>query len=73
MRENCATCKFKDEFNFCDKLVVDTRRVKVENEKWIKAFYLDNRVEDDERNAFMVPLNFKCNLFIRKDRFVGFG
>lgn len=57
---NCAICKFNDEFGFCEKLVVDTKWCVVENGKRIKAYYIDEREEDDSRSAFLTPNNFNC-------------
>lgn len=64
--ENCHTCKNCDEYGFCEKLVVDTKRHIVEDNKSIKAYYLAIREEDDYRTSFIVPNNFKCNLFLKK-------
>jgi hypothetical protein len=66
MEENCQTCNNLDEFGFCTKLVIDTKRCFVENNKSIKAYYLDVREEDDCRTAFIVPNNFKCIYFKNK-------
>ena len=66
MAETCETCSYNDNFGFCTVLVVDTKRCFVENNKSIKAYYIDVREEDDCRTAFMVPKNFKCNFFKNK-------
>lgn len=66
MEENCRNCKHCDEFNFCNVLVVDTKRCLVENNKSIKAYYISEREEDDDRTAFIVPFNFKCIHYCKK-------
>lgn len=60
MGKNCENCKFRDEFGFCKKIVVDTKRVIVENGKIIKSYYIDEREENDPRISFITPINFKC-------------
>ena len=66
MEDNCRNCKLNDEFGFCEKLVVDTRRCMVEDGKQIKAYYIDEREDDDDRTAFITPHNFKCVFHMRK-------
>lgn len=56
----CKTCKFNDEFRFCEKLVVDTKRCFVENGKHIIANYISEREEDDDRSSFITPKDFGC-------------
>lgn len=64
---NCGNCKFFDEYSFCEKLVLDTKRTFVENNKPIKAYYISERDGDDDyRTSFIVPSNFCCNLHILK-------
>ena len=66
MEDNCRNCKLNDEFGFCEKLVIDTRRCVVEDGKHIKAYYIDEREEGDCRTAFITPQNFKCVFHVRK-------
>ena len=60
MDNNCGNCKYKDEFNFCEKLVVDTRWCVVEDGKRIRSNYISEREDGDSRPSFIVPMNFKC-------------
>ena len=66
--KSCNTCEFRDEYGFCEKLVVGTRRRRVDGTH-IKHYYIDEREfgedgEDiDERSAFSTPPLFKCNLY----------
>ncbi len=67
MEHNCDNCELRDEFGFCEKLVVDTRRCLVENDKSIKAYYIAERQEDDVRTSFIVPFDFKCIYYKKKE------
>ena len=58
--DSCGNCKNRDEFGFCEKLVIDTRWCVVENEKRIKSYYIAERDEDECRTSFIVPSDFKC-------------
>ena len=60
MKENCSNCEFCDQYRFCLKLVLDTKWTVVKNGKRIKSNYISDREENDERLAFIVPINFKC-------------
>lgn len=64
--ETCETCKNCDQFGFCEKLVIDTRRILVENGRSIKSYYIDEREDGDDRSSFIVPRNFCCNLHSKK-------
>ena len=64
MTENtCENCKNRDEFGFCYKLVVDTRRQRIAGSQ-ITAYYIDeNQGEELEcSNSFIVPDWFSCNM-----------
>lgn len=63
--ENCKNCKFHDEYSFCEKLVVDTRRCYV-NDEYIKSNYISVAEEDDDRSSFIVPDDFGCVYFLEK-------
>jgi hypothetical protein len=62
MDDSCLNCKHRDEYGFCTRLVVDTKRCIVENNKPIKAYYIDI-FEDDGRPCFIVPPDFKCKYY----------
>jgi len=64
--DTCENCKNRDEYGFCEKLVVDLRRVKVEDGKIIKSYYIDEYTNGETRSAFIVPRNFCCNLHSKK-------
>ena len=66
MEQNCENCKLHDEFGFCEKLVVDTIRCVVKDLKTIKAYYIDVREEEDPRQSFIVPKDFKCIFYVCK-------
>lgn len=70
---NCGNCRLRDEFGFCEKLVVDTRRCLIYEgvkSQSIKAYYIAEREEGEEedvRSSFMVPSDFKC-IYYKKQR-----
>lgn len=67
--DSCKNCKNRDEFGFCEKLVMDTRRCLISDglrSESIKAYYIAEREEDDDRAAFIVPPNFKCIHHVKK-------
>ena len=66
MEDQCSNCKFKDEFNFCEKLIVDTRWCVVEDGKRIRSNYISEREDGDNRLSFIVPINFRCVFHERK-------
>ena len=63
---SCKNCKLCDEYNFCEKLVVDTRRCHVDGD-YIKAYYITPREEDDDRSSFIVPDDFCCVYYEPKE------
>lgn len=61
--DSCKNCKNRDEFGFCEKLIIDTRRCLIDDgirSEHIKAYYLGEREEEDDRSSFIVPADFKC-------------
>jgi len=75
MENTCSNCKHHGKSNFCDKLVVDTKRITFEG-KGLQAYYVAEREDydfenddhQDERFAFMTHNTFSCKFHEIKDK-----
>lgn len=63
----CKNCKFQDEYSFCEKLVIDTKRCHIDD-KYIMSNYISVIEDDDDRSSFIVPDDFGCVYFEKKNR-----
>ena len=57
--KTCKTCIFWDEYHFCEKLVVDTKRITIDRQS-VKSNYIDTREDNDQRSSFITPSTFGC-------------
>jgi hypothetical protein len=63
----CRNCIFKDNLNFCAKMVIDKQIIWLEDEKRsIMSYYIDFAHYEngtEKRHAFITQPDFGCNQF----------